>query len=291
MTRHDTQKVILITGTSSGFGLLTSARWASRGHFVYATMRDLSKQQLLLDEVAKRGGQVQVRELDVTKPATIKKVIDEIKDRHYHIDVLVNNAGFGLGGFFEDLSEDEIRQQMEVNFFGVQNVCRQVIPLMRQRKQGKIINMSSIAGQTASPCFSTYNASKWALEGFSESLHHEMKLFGVDVVLVEPGSYPTKIFFENARYAKNFDNPQSSYHTLNQHLKNMTLDYIHQLKKNPEEVAVLIEKIINTENPKLRYISDFSSWLHVFWHKILPDSIYGYFLRRALYGTPPALKN
>ncbi|MBI3602734.1 MAG: SDR family oxidoreductase [Candidatus Omnitrophica bacterium] len=287
MTPHDTQKVILITGTSSGFGLLTSARLASRGHFVYATMRDLAKQQPLLDEVTKRAGQVQVRELDVTKPATIKKVIDEIKNRHYHIDVLINNAGFGLGGFFEDLSEDEIRQQMEVNLFGVQNVCRQVIPLMRERKQGKIINLSSIAGQTASPCFSAYNASKWALEGFSESLHHEMKLFGIDVVLVEPGSYPTKIFFENARYGKNFDNSQSPYYALNQQLQKMTLDYVRQLKRDPQEVAALIENIINTKNPKLRYISNFSSWLHVFSRKILPESIYGYFLRRVLYGNKP----
>ena len=130
------QKVILITGCSSGFGLLTAARLASQGHFVWATMRDLSKKQPLEDELAKRNTQAVIRELDVTKPSTIKDVIEEIQKTHFHIDVLINNAGFGIGGFFEDLSEEEIRSQMEVNFFGVQNVCREVIPLMRKRLTG-----------------------------------------------------------------------------------------------------------------------------------------------------------
>jgi NAD(P)-dependent dehydrogenase (short-subunit alcohol dehydrogenase family) len=183
----DNQRVILITGCSSGFGLLTAARLAAKGHFVWASMRDLSRKKLLEDELAKRQTQAFIRELDVTKPSTIKKVIEEIQKTHFHIDVLVNNAGYGLAGFFEDLSEEEIRAQMEVNFFGVQSVCREVIPLMRRRSQGKIINISSIAGRVASPCLGAYNTSKWALEAFSESLYYELGLFGISVSLVEPG--------------------------------------------------------------------------------------------------------
>ncbi len=280
---NNTQKVILITGCSSGFGLLFAARLAAQGHFVYATMRDIKKQQPLLDEVAKRGGQVIVLELDVTKPATIAKVIREIKDRHAHVDVVINNAGYGLGGFFEDLTDAQIRHLMDVNFFGIQNVCREVLHLMRQHKRGLIINISSIAGLTASPCLSAYNASKWAVEGFSESLYYELLPFGIRVVLVEPGSYPTKIFKENAQYAKDFDNPQSAYHNFSQKIKYFVDNNTLKLKVDPEEVAKLVEKIINSRNPHLRYISDISSVCRVLFSKIFPASIYGLLYKKIVY--------
>ncbi len=278
------QKVILITGCSSGFGLLTAARLAARGHFVWATMRDTSKAQGLQEELNRRKAHATIRPLDVTKPDGIKNVVEEIQKEHHTIDVLINNAGYGIGGFFEDLSEEDIRRQMEVNFFGVQNVCRQVIPLMRRCSKGRIINISSISGQTASPCLGAYSASKWALEAFSESLSYEMKLFGIDVVLVEPGSYPTKIFSDNARYAIDFDNPQSPYYSMSQKLKEMSLNHVKGLKRDPEDIARLILYIVETSRPRLRYIPDFSSWLHVFLRKSLPPSVYGYFLRKAIYG-------
>ena len=283
MSSHNIQKVVLVTGTSSGFGLLIAARLASRGHFVYATMRDVKKQAPLLDETTKRGGQVRVRELDVTKPAIIAEVIKEIIDHRGHIDVVVNNAGFGLGGFFEDSTEEEIRGQMEVNFFGAQNVCRQVLPLMRERKKGLIINISSVAGQSATPSLGAYSASKWALEGFSESLYHEVAPFGIKVVIVEPGSYPTKIFSDNARYAKDFDNPQSPYFEMSQSIKRSINRHINQSTRNPEDVAALVERIINTRNPKLRYVSDFSSWMEMMVRKNLPPPIYGYIYRKVIY--------
>ncbi len=287
MSRNDTQKVILITGTSSGFGLLAAARLSAQGHFVYATMRDLKKQQPLLDEVARRGGQVEVRALDVTQPATIAKVLEDIKTRHGHLDVVVNNAGYGLGGFFEDLTDEEIRRQMEVNFFGVQNVCRQVVPLMRQRRKGHIINISSIAGVTATACLGAYNASKWALEGFSESLFYEVSQFGVKVVLVEPGSYPTRIFTDNACYGKNYHDPQSPYYTYSQRLKKLVHDHVQKSKKDPEDVARLIERIIATPNPKLRYISDFSSRVRVMIGHVLPPELYEFIFRKVVYGNKP----
>jgi len=279
----DNQKVILITGCSSGFGLLTAVRLAAQGHFVWATMRDLSRQKPLEDALAGRQAQAFIRELDVTKPSTIKKVIDEIQKTHNHIDVLINNAGYGIAGFFEDLTEEDIRGQMEVNFFGVQNVCREIIPLMRKRSQGKIINISSIAGQVASPCLGAYNASKWALEGFSESLYSEMCLFGISVSLVEPGSYPTKIFSENAHYARHFDNSQSPYFRFSQKLKNAAQKYTGKLKRDPQEVAGLIESIINKSHPRLRYVSDFSSWSRIMIQKILPPRLFGYIFRRFAY--------
>lgn len=172
---------------------------------------------------------------------------------------------------------------MEVNFFGVQNVCREVIPLMRRRSQGKIINISSIAGQISSPCLGAYNASKWALEGFTESLYFEMALFGISVCLVEPGSYPTKIFSDNARYAKNLDDPQSPYYRFSQKLKEIAQKYTSNIKRDPEAVAGLIESIINKSHPRLRYVSDLSSWARIMIQKAMPPSLFGHFIRRFLY--------
>ncbi len=246
---------------------------AAQGHFVWATMRDLAKKQTLENELAKRKAQAFIRELDVTKPSTIKNVVEEIQKKHFHIDVLINNAGYGIAGFFEDLSEEEIRSQMEVNFFGAQNVCREVIPLMRKRLQGKIINISSIAGRVASPCLGAYNTSKWALEAFSESLYYELALFGISVVLVEPGSYPTNIFTRNAHYARNFDNAQSPYFSFSQKLKNTSQQSIRKLNRDPDDVARLIENIVNNPRPRLRYVSDFASASRVMAQKILPPSL------------------
>jgi len=281
----DNQKVILITGCSSGFGLLTAVRLAAQGHFVWATMRDLSRKQALEDALAQRKVQAFIRELDVTKHSTIKKTIEEIQKTHFHIDVLINNAGYGIAGFFEDLSEEDIRVQMETNFFGAQNVCREVIPLMRKRLKGKIINISSIAGQVATPCLSAYNSSKWALEAFSESLYHELGLFGIAVCLVEPGSYPTNIFTQNAHYAKNFDNAQSPYFSFSQKLRNMAQQSIRKFKKDPDDVARLIEHIVHQSHPRLRYVSDFSSWLRMTAQKILPPSLTTRIFRRFIYAN------
>jgi NAD(P)-dependent dehydrogenase (short-subunit alcohol dehydrogenase family) len=276
------QKVILITGCSSGFGMLTTARLAAQGHLVWATMRDLAKKEALEKELAKHKAEAFIRALDVTKPSTIKNVVEEIQGTHGRIDVLINNAGHGLAGFFEDLNEEEIRWQMEVNFFGVQNVCREIIPLMRKRAQGKIINISSIAGQVASPCLGAYNASKWALEAFSESLYFELGLFGIFVVLVEPGSYSTKIFTQNAHYAGNFDNAQSPYFSFSQKLKDITQNTIRKLNRDPDEVARLIESIVNKPHPRLRYSSDFASWSRVMMQKILPPRLMVYIFKSTI---------
>lgn len=276
-------KVILITGCSSGFGLLMSARLASRGHRIFATMRDLNKKQPLLNEVEKRGGKVEILMLDVTNKDSIKMVINHIKAKEGCIDMLINNAGYGLGGFFEDLSEEDIRHQMETNFFGVQNVTREVIPLMRERRKGKIINISSIAGLYASPCFSAYNASKWALEGFSESLYHELKFFGINVILVEPGTYKTKIFHENACFAKDFDNSESPYLSISKSLRKKVLNYVDKCHKNPEDVARLVEKLINSSNPPFRNFSDNQGRILVFLRRFLPFRVYSWIYRKILF--------
>ena len=289
MPRSIEGKIVLITGCSSGFGLHIAAHLASRGCKVIATMRNLDKKNALLSEVQRRGGTVDVLRLDVTDKDSINETVKEVAAKYGFIDVLVNNAGLGFGGFFEDLSEEDIRQIMEVNFFGVQNVTRQVIPLMRQRKKGKIINISSVSGFSTSPAFGAYNASKWALEAFSESLRYEMKLFGIDVLLIEPGVYRTKIFSENAHYAKNFDNPESPYYSLSQHLRKMMMDYVDDCHKDIEEVAHLVEKLIRAANPSFRNIPDIEGKCLYVLRKILPFSVYSWIIRQAVLGKVKSL--
>ena len=279
MSQSSYSPVVLITGCSSGFGLLTAARLAAKGYTVVATMRDLKKEGNLTSEVNRRRGTVEVLQLDVTDKLSVARAVDNIKVRHGRIDVLVNNAGYGIGGFFEDLTDEEIRAQMETNFFGVQNVTRSVIPLMRQSAHGKIINVSSVAGFSTSPAFGAYNASKWALESFSESLRYELRFFGIDVLLIEPGTYKTKIFYENARYAQNFDNPQSPYFVWSQHFRKKVMAYVNDCHKDPEEIGIMVEKLIRAKNPPFRNIPDIESQVLSWLRRVLPFRIYSAMIR------------
>ena len=260
-----------------------AARLASRGHKVIATMRDLNKSGALFEEIRQRGGNADIFQLDVTDKASIKSAITDIAAKYGNIDVLINNAGYGIGGFFEDLTENEIRQQFETNFFGVQNVTREVIPLMRAKRKGKIINISSIAGINASPAFSAYTASKSALEAFSESLRHELKFFGIDVLLVEPGTYKTKIFYENAQYAKNFHNEQSPYYPASIYLEKKVRTYVDDCFKDPEDVAALVENLINASHPPFRNIPDIETKCLYYFRRFLPFSVFSRIYRSLLF--------
>ncbi len=284
MTTPVESPVVLITGCSSGFGLLTAARLSSKGYQVVATMRNLDKQDILISEVDRRAGNVNVIRLDVTDKDSVSNAVSQVASRYERVDILVNNAGYGIGGFFEDLTDAEIRDQMETNFFGVQNVTRAVIPLMRsipkrKGKRGKIINISSVAGFSTSPAFGAYNASKWALEAFSESLRYELAFFDIDVLLIEPGTYKTKIFYENAKYASLFDNPQSPYYSISQHLKTKVMGYLDNCHKDPEQIAIMVEKLIKTENPPFRNIPDIEGQMLYWLRRVLPFRLYSRIIR------------
>jgi len=287
MALSSSPQVILITGCSSGFGLVTTAHLAAKGHHVVATMRDLRKSPALMSAVKEKQGIVDLHQLDVTDPKSISTAISAVGDKYGYLDVLVNNAGYGIGGFFEDLDEEEIRDQFETNFFGLQNVTREAIKLMRPRKRGKIINISSIAGLSASPCFGAYNASKWAVEGFSESLRYEMKFFGIDVLLIEPGMYRTKIFYENARHARDFHNPQSPYYPLSLYLEKRTREHYAECRKDPQDIARLVEKLILDPHPPFRNIPDFPSRILFSLRRILPFSLYSRLIKKAIFRDLP----
>ncbi len=275
-------QIVLITGCSSGFGLLTAARLASQGHTVVATMRNLDKQGPLLEECQRRNVTVHVLPCDVTDRLSVHNCFKEVGARYGYLDVLVNNAGHGIAGFFEDLTDEEIRAQMETNFFGVLNVTRAAIPFMRPRKRGTIINISSVSGFSASPCFSAYCSSKWALEGFSESLRYELKPFGIDVFLIEPGTYKTKIFYENGRYAKHFHDEDSPYYEMSAYMEKKVKAFVDDCYKDPEDIAVLVEKLIRSRQPSFRNRPDIETQTLFFLRKCLPFRFYSFLINKAI---------
>src|SRR5215469_5233336 len=205
------EKVALITGASSGFGLLTSIELAKVGFRVVASMRDLGRRDKLDQTVAAAGvgSKIDVRALDVTRFNSIPIFVDSVVRDYRRIDVLVNNAGFAVAGFAEDIKLDELRLQFETNFFGAVAMTKAALPVMRQQRSGHIIQISSIAGQHGSVTLSSYSASKHALEGWSESLRMELNPLGIKVVLVEPGAFATDIWTRGARMGQDAIVPSS----------------------------------------------------------------------------------
>lgn len=196
------KRAALVTGASSGFGLLTAVELARTGHHVFATVRDPAKAGPLLEAAACLGVEVTVLPLDVRRPESVAACVAEVLRRAGQLDVLVNNAGIAIGGFFEDQSAEEIREQFETNVFGAMEVTRAVLPSMRAARSGKVIIVSSFGGRLGTPGLGPYCATKFALEGFAEALRHEVRSFGVQAALVEPGTYGTEAFFANKRVAR-----------------------------------------------------------------------------------------
>jgi len=245
------QRTAIVTGSSSGFGMLTVIELALKGFTVIATMRDINKSESLLTLAKENTVEdfIYVQPLDVTSSESIH-LFQGILENYPPVEVLVNNAGFALGGFSEQLSVDEYRRQFETNFFGVIAVTQAVLPLMRAKKLGRIINISSISGRLGFPGLSAYVASKHALEGYSESLRLELKPFGIDVSIIEPGSYQTNIWASVDGMEITPESPYTSY-------MESLLEEIEGGKAkhgNPREVAKLAAQIASQQkSPDLRY--------------------------------------
>ena len=207
--RSQQGKVAVVTGSSSGIGFETSLLLARKGFYTYATMRNLNKSQKINDVVEKENLPLKVLQLDVTDDKSVKDAIRQITDESSRIDVLVNNAGYGVMGAVEDLSLDQFKSQFETNFFGVIRVTKEVIPIMRNQGNGNIINVSSIGGKIGLPLNSAYISSKFAIEGLSESMRYELEQFGIDVILIEPGVVKTN-FFENVDVVVNNNDNNTS---------------------------------------------------------------------------------
>ena len=274
--------------------MLAAARLAADGHTVYATMRDLARQDNLLAEVKRRGGKVRLLHLDVTVDESIGAAVATIAAEEGKLHVVINNAGYGIGGFFEDLSDEEIRAQLETNFFGVQRVTRHTLPLLRMTSAEagksanvKIINISSGQGRSALPGISAYAASKFALEGFSESLYFELIPFGVQVVLLEPGGFRTEGLLKNKRMAKRGGDPTSPYATYSQKLKQRIDEMVESGRGmgDPEVVARAIAKIIQNPKPRLRYVVGTATKIRLLARSILPFRWFAALVLKIIYGA------
>jgi NAD(P)-dependent dehydrogenase (short-subunit alcohol dehydrogenase family) len=197
---------ILITGSSSGFGELTARTLLQKGHTVAATMREPGSRNaqaaMRLQNMAKETpGTVHIFDLDVTSEPSVRQAVDEALSAMGGIDVVVNNAGYGVGGYMEAVTDAQLLRQFDVNVFGVQRIMRAVLPIMRHARRGLIVNISSVMGRIVIPFAAAYTASKYALEGLSESYRYELSGTGVDVVLVEPGGFDTN-FMVNMAYGE-----------------------------------------------------------------------------------------
>jgi len=262
-------KIALVTGSSSGIGLLTAVELAKAGFRVIATMRDLGRRERL-DKAASAAGvgdKLDIQRLDVSEIAAIPAFAEKLVADYGRLDVLVNNAGFAVAGFAEDVKLDELRQQFETNFFGHVALTKAVLPMMRQQRSGHIIMVSSISGLHGAFSVSSYAASKFALEGWSESLRLEVNALGVKVVLVEPGAYKTDIWDRNAHIVEKALDGSSPNRERGAKFKERVQEIP---KRDPIEVARLIARIAQDPNPRLRYLVGTDAHIQLWLKRLLP---------------------
>ena len=254
------QKVVIITGSSSGIGLESALLLARNGYITYATMRSPEKDTSIKAAVQKEHLPIKVIQLDVNDDSSVKIAIDHIISEAGRIDVLVNNAGYSLGGALEDLSMDEIQSQYETNLFGLIRVTQAVLPTMRKQRSGRILNISSGAGIFGFPGHSAYVSTKFAVEGLSESIAYELEPFGIKVILIEPGFIRTN-FTQAMIVAKKAQDPASPYSEMMQKIMASASELIKNASP-AELVANIILDAASNPNPRLRYLAgkDVESW-------------------------------
>jgi NAD(P)-dependent dehydrogenase (short-subunit alcohol dehydrogenase family) len=227
---------------------------AERGFQVYATVRDVSHADSLLAAAHERKIQLRVLPLDVTDKDSIQKTVQTIVAEAGGIYGVINNAGVGLRGYFEDLAEQEIRQVFEANVFGVMAVTKAVLPYMREAGRGRIILISSIGGRIGSLGVSAYCATKFAVEGFGESLFQELAPLGLRVVLIEPGIIKTERWTTNRGTAKGARDQRSPYYAWFCQAEKESDQLVRASKATPADVAAVVHQALTVERPKLRYM-------------------------------------
>jgi NAD(P)-dependent dehydrogenase (short-subunit alcohol dehydrogenase family) len=250
---NDQQKqkaVAVVTGSSTGIGLATSSALAKEGFSTYATMRNLDRSADITSKAAKEDLPLTVLQMNVDDDKSVNDTIEKIMNDKGRMDVVVNNAGYALVGAFEESSMRDGRAQMETNFFGTVRVIKAVLPIMRKQHRGTIVNVTSMGGRIAIPFDSFYHASKFALEGLSESLQYEIEPFGVKVVLIEPGAVKSD-FWKNLKLTDNIED--SPYRQVIQKLTE-SFEKMTQNAILPEQVARIILKTVISDNPDFRNI-------------------------------------
>src|SRR6188472_3588615 len=247
-----TQKVAIVTGSSSGMGFETSLALARNGFYTYATMRKLEGEgtKQITDIAKNENLPLEIIQLDVNNDKSVADAIDRIVGEKDRIDVIVNNAGYGFTGALEETSMDEIKSQFETNFFGAVRVMKSVIPIMRKQATGIIVNTTSLSGKVPLPLESVYTASKFALEGISESIQYELEPLRIKIIIVEPGGVGSS-FLKSSRAPKASD-LNSSYRSIENKISESFKQWSQNLM-HPSEVAKVVLEAVTSDNPDLRY--------------------------------------
>ena len=262
------KKVILITGASSGIGKDTALSLIKEGHVVYGVARRLE----MMKEIVQAGGHA--IKMDILKERNIDDVVNQITKEQNRVDVLINNAGYGLWGAVETISINEAKRQFDVNIFGLAYLTKKIIPIMRKQKSGKIINMSSMGGKVYTPFGAWYHATKYALEGWSDCLRIELKSFGIDVILIEPGVIKTEFqdVMMDSTVERSIGTP---YEKKLKALEKATQEmYARGIGSPPSTITKLIIKAINSHNPKRRYVGGLFAKPMLFIKKWFGDKMY-----------------
>jgi len=273
------EKVALVTGSSSGIGYETSLALAREGYFTYATMRDLKKEAVIKKIAEEENLPLKVIELDVDNDDSVQNAVETIIEEKQRIDVLVNNAGWGIWGTAEDVSIEEFRAQFETNFFSVVRMIQKVAPIMRKQGTGDIVNISSIAGRIGFPVSTAYISSKFAIEGLSESLRYELGPFGIDVIIIEPGVIKTN-FFDSMKTAKKADD---AYKEITEKVIS-GVKMMAEMGTPPKEVANVIIKSLKDEKPLPRYVVGNDAAMFLEAKKMKTDIEFENYLKKELYG-------
>jgi NAD(P)-dependent dehydrogenase (short-subunit alcohol dehydrogenase family) len=265
-------KVILVTGASSGIGKETAKLFQVKDWKVAATMRVPEKAEELC-----RIADIECFRLDVTDTDSIKSAIAAAIEKFGRIDAVVNNAGYGLVGAFEAATEEQIEKQFQTNVFGVMNVCREILPVFREQKHGIIVNVASVGGRMTFPFYSLYNATKWAVEGFSESLQYEVEQFNIRVKIIEPGPIKTD-FYDRSQDLTRKENLHDYDYLLARAMPNM-----QKAGENAPDGSVVAETIyeaVTDGSKKMRYGVNTKGILKA--RKLLPDSLFFKMVKKAV---------
>lgn len=265
-------KVVLITGSSSGIGLETAKLFQAKNWKVAATMRTPDRAEDLQKIV-----DIECIRLDVTDIDSIKAAIAETLDKFGRIDAVVNNAGFAVVGPFEAATQEQIERQMEVNVYGVMNVCREILPYFREQKRGYIVNVASMGGRMTFPLYSIYHASKWALEGFSEALQYEVKQFGIKVKIIEPGPIKTDFYDRSQSVTKK--EGLTAYDSFVERAL-ASIQHAGETAPDGRVVAETIYQAVSDGSWKMRY--PVNSRLILTARRLLPDLLFLPIVRKAV---------
>jgi short-subunit dehydrogenase len=266
------EKVVLITGASSGIGKETAKLFQAKNWKVAATMRSPEKAEDLQKIV-----DLECLRLDVTDIESIKSAIAETLDKFGRIDAVVNNAGYGLIGPFEAATPEQIEKQFQTNVFGLMNVCREVLPYFREQRRGFIVNVASVGGRVTFPLYSLYHATKWAVEGFSESLQYELEQFNIRVKIIEPGPIKTDFYGRSQELVKKEELTAYDY-IIAKAIPNM-----QKAGENAPDGSVVAQTIydaVTDGSKRLRYPVNTKGMLLA--RKILPDSIFTRVMKQAI---------